>query len=460
MKKLHFLLLIACTGLALSVTAQLPSYVPTNGLQGWWGFTGNANDYSGNGNHGTPIGAVSLTTDRFMVPNAAYLFSDTGRIALLNCPTTGTGDFTISAWFLTGTYSLTTRKIFINYGSATTNNAILTYIEGGLVHMDLVNTFGPVSTLAVNDSVWHMVTFRNSGGLVQIFIDGLPNGSPVMMSPDIICTNKNIGGNPLMTSFFFGKLDDIGVWNRALTQQEITNLYTGICPPSFSSVVASACKSYTWAQNNQTYTQSGSYHDTLINHLNCDSIITLNLTIINPHFTQQPSNVQANTGSNALFVATASPAGALYRWQISNGGSFHDLLDTGQYAGALTSALTVSNITVNNHQQQYRCIVSQGTCADTSDVAFLTVPDIGMDQLEGAALIAVYPNPAKGHMVLKADFSLLGRGFTISDPSGKVVLAGMIESEQTHIRIENLSEGLYFLNAGERIRHAFMVVKH
>jgi hypothetical protein len=208
--------------------------VPTNGLQGWWGFTGNANDYSGNVNHGTPIRAVSLTTDRFMVPNAAYLFSDTGRIALLNCPTTGTGDLTISKWFLTGTYALTTRKIFINYGSATTNNAILTYIERGLVQMDLVNTFGPVSTLAVNDSVWHMVTFRNSGGLVQIFIECLPNASSVMMSPEIICTNKNIGGNPLMTCFFFSKLDDIGVWNRALAQQEITTLYSGIYSPSFS----------------------------------------------------------------------------------------------------------------------------------------------------------------------------------------------------------------------------------
>ena len=32
--------------------AQVPAYVPTNGLVSWWPFTGNANDFSGNGNNG------------------------------------------------------------------------------------------------------------------------------------------------------------------------------------------------------------------------------------------------------------------------------------------------------------------------------------------------------------------------------------------------------------------------
>jgi hypothetical protein len=43
--------------------AQVPSYVPTNGLVGYWPFNGNANDASVNGNNGTVNGAT-LTTDR------------------------------------------------------------------------------------------------------------------------------------------------------------------------------------------------------------------------------------------------------------------------------------------------------------------------------------------------------------------------------------------------------------
>jgi hypothetical protein len=65
-----FLILISGMGFSQSV----PSYVPTNGLVGWWGFNGNAQDNSGNGNHGTVNGAT-LSTDRFGNQNSAYSFN-------------------------------------------------------------------------------------------------------------------------------------------------------------------------------------------------------------------------------------------------------------------------------------------------------------------------------------------------------------------------------------------------
>ena len=52
-----------CTLLALPAAAQVPSYVPTDGLVGWWPFNGNANDEIGNGNDGVVNGAT-LTEDR------------------------------------------------------------------------------------------------------------------------------------------------------------------------------------------------------------------------------------------------------------------------------------------------------------------------------------------------------------------------------------------------------------
>ena len=74
---------LKCTVLALTMGAslfiggkafsQVPSYVTTNGLVGWWPFNGNANDESGNGNNGTVNGAT-LTADRFGVANKAYGF--------------------------------------------------------------------------------------------------------------------------------------------------------------------------------------------------------------------------------------------------------------------------------------------------------------------------------------------------------------------------------------------------
>ena len=61
--------------------AQLPSYLPADGLVGWWPFNGNANDESGNGNNGIVNGAT-LTTNRFGTQNSAYSFNGTNCITI------------------------------------------------------------------------------------------------------------------------------------------------------------------------------------------------------------------------------------------------------------------------------------------------------------------------------------------------------------------------------------------
>ena len=69
-------ILFVAIGIALTtqtLLAQVPSYVPSNGLVGYWPFNGNANDQSGNGNNGV-VNGVSLTTDRFGNTNSAYSF--------------------------------------------------------------------------------------------------------------------------------------------------------------------------------------------------------------------------------------------------------------------------------------------------------------------------------------------------------------------------------------------------
>ena len=73
--KNKILLTISLTvfGLTSSI-AQLPNYVPANGLVGWWPFDGNANDQTINANNGTISGAI-LTVDRFGNSNAAYSFN-------------------------------------------------------------------------------------------------------------------------------------------------------------------------------------------------------------------------------------------------------------------------------------------------------------------------------------------------------------------------------------------------
>ncbi|MFT6843648.1 MAG: hypothetical protein ACJASR_002432, partial [Psychroserpens sp.] len=95
MKKL---LLYGAIALSLNSFAQTPTYVPSNGLVGWWPFNGNANDESGNAYNGTVNGAA-LTTDRLGATNSAYSFN--GNSAFIQTPTSAVNfpsGFTISVW--------------------------------------------------------------------------------------------------------------------------------------------------------------------------------------------------------------------------------------------------------------------------------------------------------------------------------------------------------------------------
>ena len=68
------ILLVSLLISQFSVQSQIPSYVPTNGLQGWWPFNGNANDESGYSQNGTVFGAT-LSTDRFGQALKSYSFN-------------------------------------------------------------------------------------------------------------------------------------------------------------------------------------------------------------------------------------------------------------------------------------------------------------------------------------------------------------------------------------------------
>ena len=84
-KTLYVLACALCTLLVLPAAAQVPSYVSTDGLVGWWPFNGNANDESGNGNDGVVNGAT-LTEDRFGNVDKAYSFDGSNNISVSSFP--------------------------------------------------------------------------------------------------------------------------------------------------------------------------------------------------------------------------------------------------------------------------------------------------------------------------------------------------------------------------------------
>ena len=93
--------LIVLYTLLISVNCfgQVPNYVPTDSLVGWWPFNGNANDESGNGYDGIIYGAT-LDTNRFGDVNSAYEldglddYIDCDQMPVLNA----IPELTLSVW--------------------------------------------------------------------------------------------------------------------------------------------------------------------------------------------------------------------------------------------------------------------------------------------------------------------------------------------------------------------------
>jgi len=218
---------LGITLLAIATMAQVPNYVPTNGLVGYWPFNGNANDESGNGNNGTVNGAT-LTTDRFGTANAAYYFSSSGcgtRIDFDVPDMSSIQGFTISFWASRNGNGCINPRLWEFWGGSITQqcawvNADNFIGSGGL------NTQG----IALGNNTWYHFVFTSDGQTQKVFVNGAFNNDQIVIpggtgevpnSTDFAIGRMN---HPAYDAFN-GKIDDIGIWNRALTEQEITDLY-------------------------------------------------------------------------------------------------------------------------------------------------------------------------------------------------------------------------------------------
>ncbi|MEN9400873.1 MAG: hypothetical protein RL632_1976 [Bacteroidota bacterium] len=258
MKKTLLLLNIFVFSIGLNIAlAQVPTYVPTNGLVGWWPFNGNANDESGNGNNGTVNGAT-LTTDRFGNANKAYSFN--GVNAYINVPDSQSNDldtnYSISLWYFpfTGFGSGSApngngNELISKWGIGGPNNAQFSFgvTQSGTIQASNYNSqFTGYPSLNSNQTIipnqWYhfVLTFRNHKLILYkngICVDSISNVPYPQASNYPLDIGREGYGN---YGFQKGVIDDIGIYNRALTQQEITNLYTNTTTPTCSITPASA----------------------------------------------------------------------------------------------------------------------------------------------------------------------------------------------------------------------------
>jgi hypothetical protein len=366
--------------------AQVPSYVPTNGLLGWWPFDGNANDESGNGNNGTVNGAT-LTTDRFGNPNAAYDFD--GNDDFIEIDNLESFDFSsaigLSFWLYVDQFPASGGRVILSKQLSSSTSAIgfaVTATASETLTFRLGNGSPTTYTAVVNNSisaqVWHHVVCDFQNGTIRVFIDSNETGSTIQQNALVgQASIPMLIGAPTWTASnafnFLGNIDDIGIWNRALTPCEIQELYTGqtltpptatitpngnttICSGGFVQLTASAADGYLWSNGETTQTitatQAGQYTVTVTNNDGCSDVSDPVTVTVNP---------TPNSGVSVSGATTFCSGGSVTLTSQASSGSY--LWSNGE---------TTQSITVNQ-TGNYSVTVTDNGCSATSGVTAVTV---------------------------------------------------------------------------------------
>ena len=233
------LFLLLCGMVTFVAHAQVPDYVPAEGLVGWWPLDGHALDSGPDELHGV-LNGTSTVTNRFNEVESALSLDGANDWV----------DFGYNdAWHLEG-FTLNIWYSTLEWPQLGDYDAI---VAAGDAYFMFVGDAGPggggnssfyVSTSPLqggvwsyennSDGQWHMMTgIRDaSAESIELYIDGVNVGSAaasggLLVGEQPLSIGRFWDFNP---HWFDGNIDDFGIWNRTLTEEEILALYNAQLP--------------------------------------------------------------------------------------------------------------------------------------------------------------------------------------------------------------------------------------
>jgi hypothetical protein len=301
MKKLFVTFLFA--GILSFIPSSLFAQIPSNGLVAWYPFNGNANDESGNGNNGTVNGAA-LTSDRNGNANSAYSFDGVNNCVRVSDNGGNSldleNDYTISSWVNLNAHvyspCIITKHLgnIDNMGTYTflLQNQSANYpyhiLQQATPHFDASTETTVPQNFSLNQWYYLATTYNKSAQTLTHYINGQPVDTISVLyniqntDIDLLIGASFIWDMSNMGYFFNGQIDDVGIWNRSLTPQEIQALYLSgqaPCTPVSNSISATIIQDQSYTLGAQTLTTAGTYTEVFTSVAGCDSTVTLTLSV-------------------------------------------------------------------------------------------------------------------------------------------------------------------------------------
>jgi transcription termination factor NusB len=307
---------------------DIPDYLIEDSLVAWYPFNGNANDESGN-NLNLQIYGPSLSSDRFNNPNESFIFDGVQNSAeylkLSDINTLKNNEFTYSVWFnslefypetpttdpydynnlnLQGLISLNSDN---NWDIGPALSLKLKNSSNSIIRVTSwsnTNTSAPNKTSSsnLNASVeinkWYHLVYTYYNGNGKVYVNGVLKETfsstiDYNLQNDLIIGGQRNGTNMDVMGGFNGKIDDIGIWSKALTQEEVIQIYNDSTAP--------------------TVTLTDTDSD---NNVSNSDVVTITATF-SESMAATPTFSLSGIVSNAQMSATASDTVWTYTWTVS-----------------------------------------------------------------------------------------------------------------------------------------------
>ncbi len=148
-----------------------------------------------------------------------------------------TGDFSISVWVKTTTQDVESvvvgkhqSGVVAGYFLCVNTTSSYGQADKAFFYQSGNPTHDPVTTTTVNDGAWHhIVAVYTSGGVAEIFVDGTPaedsRASDAISGVSAVFMVGGISYGPTPVGLYSGLVDDLQLYDHALTGEEIQFLY-------------------------------------------------------------------------------------------------------------------------------------------------------------------------------------------------------------------------------------------